>query len=225
MYQYPLTLSFASVTATAKINVADAQGKNVFTAAKTLISQKEEFKFTAAGQPLYQVVSQESRISDIPSNWDVFTATGQHIGIVDDDFTGLDAAAEMGVSGVAGMGLNMLQNRVVGGQALKMYWLKDAAGAPLGRITPDKKSISLQQLPLADLTRKLPFAYRFITPRYDVCLGDQVVMTLQKQRTLFVDRYQLESKRTVTPLEESLLLPSIVLAVFYERQQLKHLFE
>lgn len=224
MYAYPLRLNFASVAATPKINVTDANGETIMTATKTLLSSKEEIKVTTNGQPLYTIVSQESRITDIPSNWDVFAANGLKLGIVDDDYYTEDAANYVKNRAVA-VGLNMLKDHYVNERALKMYWLKNVAGAQIGLIAPDKKSFSLQQLPLADFTRKIPFFFRFITPSYYVTLGERKVMFLQKQRTFMVDTYKLESNGQFTAEEEQLLMPSILLTVLYERQQLKSLYE
>ncbi len=224
MYPYPLRLTFASVAATPKITITNASGKLIMSATKTLFSQREEIKVTANGQPLYTIVSQESRITDIPSNWDVIAANGDKLGVVDDDFYTEDAANYIKNRAVA-TGLNVLKDHFVNERALKMYWLKNPSGTQLGVIAPDKKSFSLQQLPLADLTRKIPFFFRFITPSYFVQLGDRNVMFLQKQRTLWTDTYHLESNGQFTAAEEQFLIPSILLAVFYERQQLKALYE
>ena len=225
MTQYPLTLKFAMFTAAPKVTVTDAAGKDLFTAAKSLLSQKEEFTFTAEGKTLYQVISQESRISEIPSNWDVLNGAGEHLATISDDFTGLDLAAEVGVTnGMAGMAINTLKNFAVGEQSLKMFGVKSVTGQFLGQIAPDKASVSLQQLPLGELTAKIPLAYRLITPRYDIRWGNKIVMSMQKQRTLVADKYVLEAKHKLSAADESALLPSIVLAVFYERQQLKQLY-
>lgn len=224
MYAYPLHLHFASISATPKINVTDANGRVVMTATKTLLSNKEEIKVTANGQLFYTILSQESRITDIPSNWDVIAANGQKLGVVDDDFYTEDAANYVKNRTVA-TGLNMLKDHFVNERALKMYWLKNSAGVQIGLIAPDKKSFSLQQLPLADFTRKIPFFFRFITPSYYITLGDRKVMFLQKQRTLMTDSYKLESNGQFTAEEERLLIPSVLLTVLYERQQLKALYE
>ena len=223
MYSYPLTLSFANLAATPKITVTDTGSKTVMTATKTLLSQKEEIKVSANGTPLYTIVSQESRITDIPSNWDVIAANGQKLGVVDDDFYTEDAANYI-KNRVVATGLNVLKDHLVNERALKMYWLKNSDGAQVGLIAPNKKSFSLQQLPLADLTRKIPFFFRFITPSYSISLGSRKVMFLQKQRTLMVDTYRLESNGQFTAEDEQLLIPSLLLAVFYERQQLKDLY-
>lgn len=222
MYNYPLTFNFAFMSASPKITVTDAGGQTVMSASKTLLSTKDEIKI-ANGRPLFQVVSQESRVTDIPSNWDVLTAEGQKVGIVDDDFLTLDAGAYVNNTAAA-TGLNILKNQLVNEQALKMYWLKDATGNKVGWIAPDKRSLSLQQLPLADFTRKIPFFFRFICPSYVVRLGERTVMLMQKQRTWMIDSYRLEAKTQLTPEEEKLLIPSVLLTLFYERAQLKQLF-
>lgn len=221
--QYPLKFTFAFMSATPKITVADASGQVVFTASKTLLSQKDEIKLLSNGQLLYQIVSQESRITDIPSNWDVMTGSGQAIGVVDDDFLSVDAADYVR-NGAAATGLNILKNQFLNEQALKMYWLKNPAGQKVGWIAPDKRSLSLQQLPLADMTRKIPFFFRFITPHYVIRLGEQTVFSLKKERTMLQDSYCLEALVPLTSQQEHFLLPSIVLALFYERTQLKQLF-
>ncbi|MCB9135175.1 MAG: hypothetical protein H6636_07100 [Anaerolineales bacterium] len=223
MYHYPLKFTFANVAASPKITVTDAGGKTIMIASKTLLSNKEEFKVTANGQPLYTILSQESRLTDIPSNWDVYAANGLKLGLVDDDFYAEDAANYVKNRTVA-TSLNILKAHYVHERALKMYWLKDLAGKKVGLIAPDKKSFSLQQLPLADFTRKMPFFFRFITPSYYIQIGDRRVMFLQKQRTFMTDTYSLEANGQFTAAEEQLLVPSLLLTVFYERQQLKALY-
>ena len=102
MYNYPLTLNFAFMSASPKITVTDAGGQTVMTASKTLLSTKDEIKI-ANGRPLFQVVSQESRVTEIPSNWDIMTAEGQKLGVVDDDFLSLDAGAYVGNAAAANL--------------------------------------------------------------------------------------------------------------------------
>ncbi|MCL4871903.1 MAG: hypothetical protein KJ063_23335 [Anaerolineae bacterium] len=222
MYNYPLTFNFAFMTASPKITVTDANGRTLMTANKALLSTKDEIK-VANGRPLFQVISQESRVTDIPSNWDVLTSEGDKIGMVDDDFLSLDAGAFIG-NGAAATGVNVLKNQFLNEQALKMYWLKNPSGQKVGWIAPDTRSLSLQQLPLADFTRKIPFFFRFICPSYVIRLGERTVMLMQKQRTWMIDSYKLEAKTQLTPDEENFLIPAVLLTLFYERVQLKHLF-
>src|SRR5258706_4663906 len=82
----PISFSFPAFTVSPQITARDASGNTILTAAKKLISSKDEINVTAGGRPLYKIMSQENRITDIPSNWDVTTPDGQALGVVDDDF-------------------------------------------------------------------------------------------------------------------------------------------
>ena len=224
MLQYPLTFSFSALTITPRIHVRDAGGRLLFTAAKKLISSREEIEVTSGGQMLYKVISQESRITDIPSNWDVMTADGQVLGVVDDDFiSALDNMKFAGNSVLDSM-LQMQAQRSMKLRSAKMYWLKDKTGKELGFITPDSNSLLIEQIPMYPILRQLPFAYRLITPRYFMQLGEKTVMTLQKQRTLLIDTYILAKSGNFSEADEKLLIPSVILAIAYERQQLKDLY-
>ena len=77
MYNYPLKFSFGMFSLTPKIKVTDATGKLIMTASKKLLSSKEEIPINLNGTSLYQITSQESRLSDIPSNWDITTPDGE----------------------------------------------------------------------------------------------------------------------------------------------------
>jgi hypothetical protein len=57
-----------------------------------------------------------------------------------------------------------------------------------------------------------------------VQLGDKTVMTLQKQRTFMIDTYTLNATEKFSDADEKLLIPSVILAIVYERQQLKDLY-
>jgi hypothetical protein len=225
MYQYPLKFSFSALAVSPKIEARDAGGRAIFSAAKRLLSSKDEIDATAGGQPLFKVVSQENRITDIPSNWDVRGADGAALGVVDDDFmTALDGLKVSPNSALNDF-LQMQAHRALGLRSVKMYWLKDPAGRQIGFIAPDQRSLAIEQLPLYQLTRQLPFATRFITPLYVVQLNGRIVMRLKKERTFFVDTYTLEAAEQFSEQEERLLVPSVVMTIVYERQRLKELYE
>jgi uncharacterized protein YxjI len=224
MHQYPLTFSFSALAITPNIQVRDAGGRVLFNAVKKLISSKEEIEISSGGKLLYKVISQESRITDIPSNWDVMTGDGQVLGVVDDDFiSALDTMKFSGNSMLDGM-LQMQAHRSLKLRSAKMYWLKDTSGKQLGFITPDSASLAIEQIPLYSIINKFPLAYRLITPKYYVQFGDKTVMTLQKQRTFLVDTYTLNATEKFSDTDEKMLVPSVALAIVYERQQLKDLY-
>lgn len=224
MYQYPLTFSFSAFAITPNIQVKDSSGRLLFTAAKRLISSKEEINVTSGGQPVYKIISQESRITEIPSNWDVPSGDGQKLGVVDDDFiSALDNMKVAGNSMLDGM-LQMRAQRAMHLRSAKLYWMKDASGKQVGFITPDTNSLLMEQIPLYPIVRQLPFAYRLITPRYLVEYGGKTVMLLQKRRTFMIDSYTLSVNEKFSDADEKLLVPSVILAIVYERQQLKDLY-
>lgn len=223
MYNYPLTFSFSAFAVSPTIQIKDASGKTVINAAKKLISSKEEINInTSSGT--YKVVSQENRITDIPSNWDVLTPAGQTIGVVDDDF--ISALDNMNFSGnpvLDGM-LQMQASRAMNLRSAKMYWLKDTSGKQRGFITPEPNSLMMTQIPLYSLIKDLPFAWRLITPSYYIQLGDDTVMNLKKQKTFFVDTYTLNKVGNFNDTDEAFLVFSAILAVVYERAQLRSLY-
>ena len=53
MYNYPLTFTFPAFTVSPKITAKDASGNVILTAAKKLISSKDEIDVTGGGQPLF----------------------------------------------------------------------------------------------------------------------------------------------------------------------------
>jgi uncharacterized protein YxjI len=224
MYRYPLTFTFPLFSISPQFQATDSTGKGLFSAAKKLIPSKEEISVTSGGRAYFKIISQESRITDIPSNWDVLNAEGKTLGVVDDDFiSAIDTSSF--ISNPAGrMMAEMELSRAFNLKALKMYWIKNTSGEKVGLIAPDKNSLYAQQLPLYDIVRKLPIFYRFITPRYYVRYGEETVMYMEKKRTLLQDTYVLEARGTFSDAEEPLLLNSIILAVLYEREQLKALY-
>ena len=224
MYNYPLTFSFPAFTVSPQITAKDASGNVILTAAKKLISSKDEINVTAGGRPLYKIMSQENRITDIPSNWDVLAPDGRSLGVVDDDFLSvldnMKVSDNRAVNIMAGMAIDRTFNL----KAAKMYWIKDTAGKKLGLIAPDKNSLMAAQLPLYQIVRQLPIFFRFITPRYSIRLGDETVMVMEKKRTFFTDTYVLETRAPFSAQDEPLLINSVLLALVYERQRLKDLY-
>jgi hypothetical protein len=165
MYEYPLTFTFSALTLTPSITAQDAAGNVVFTASNKLISTKDEVNVISNGKPVSKILSEENRITDIPSNWDILAPDGRKIGVVDDDFiSSIDTSKFIkgrGAQIVANMGIERALNL----KALKMYWIKDASGKKVGLIAPDKDSMFAMELPLYEIVRKLPIFFRFITPR------------------------------------------------------------
>lgn len=223
MFIYPLTFSFSAFAVSPTIQIKDANGRQVISAAKKLISSKEEININMAGNA-YKVISQESRITEIPSNWDVIAPSGQNLGVVDDDF--VSALDKMNFSGnpiLDGM-LQMEASRAMNLRSAKMYWLKDSSGNQRGFITPEPSSLLMTQIPMYSLIKDLPFAWRLITPSYYIQLGDDTVMNLKKQRTFFVDTYTLSKVGEFQAIDEAFLVSSAILAVVYERAQLRSLY-
>jgi uncharacterized protein YxjI len=225
MYSYPLTFTFPAFAISPQITARDVNGKVVLTAAKKLISSKDEINVTSGGQPLYKITSQENRITDIPSNWDVMTTDSKPLGVVDDDFLSAIDTSKFVEAGAWGGVIDRELQRALNLKALKMYWIKEPAGKKLGLIAPDQNSMVAAQLPLYQVVRKLPFFFRFITPHYYVRLGEQTVMVMQKKRTFFTDTYILEARGKFSDQEEALLINSVLLALVYERQRLKDLYQ
>lgn len=225
MFQYPLSMSFSVLAMTPDIEVKDAKGQVLFRAIKKLISSKEEIEITSGGKLFYKVISQESRITDIPSNWDVMRANGEVMAVVRDDYlSALDGMKFVGNSPLNDM-LQMEVHRAANMNSAKMYWLTDTEGNRIGSIAPDTKSLLFQQLPFDQLIRKTPFAYRLIAPRYFIQLGDKTVMTMQKKVTLLTDLYNLQATEQLSETQERMLVCSAILAIIYERAQLKFLYE
>lgn len=225
MYKYPLTFTFPAFTVSPQITAKDASGNVILTASKKLLSTKEEIDITAGGQPRYKIMSQENRITDIPSNWDVLTPDGKTLGVVDDDFLSAVDSSKFSDNRAINMMAGMAIERTFNFKAIKMYWIKDTAGNKLGLIAPDKNSLMAAQLPLYQIVRQLPIFFRFITPHYYIRLGEQTVMYMEKKRTFFTDTYVLETRGTFSDQDEPLLINGVLLALLYERQRLKDLYE
>jgi hypothetical protein len=47
---------------------------------------------------------------------------------------------------------------------------------------------------------------------------------MQKKRTFFLDTYTLEKRADFAEAEEAILINSVIIALVYERQQLKDLY-
>jgi len=225
MYNYPLTFTFPAFTVSPQITAKDASGNVILTAAKKLLSSKDEIDVTAGGQPRFKIMSQENRITDIPSNWDVLTPDGTTLGVVDDDFLSVVDSSKFSdnrtVNRVASMAIHTTFNL----KAAKMYWIKDTAGKKVGLIAPDKESLMAAQMPLYDIVRQLPIFFRFITPHYYIRLAEETVMYMEKKRTFFTDTYVLEARGKFSEQDEPLLINSVLLALVYERQRLKDLYQ
>jgi len=225
MYQYPLTLSFPAFSVSPQITVKDAQGAVILSAAKKLLSSKEEIHVTRNGQPAYLIISQENRITDLPSNWDIKDAAGNTLAVVDDDFLSAVDTSKFISSSVGSSLANMAVTRSLNMSAAKMYWINDVSGKHIGLVAPDQKSLVAMQLPLGEIIRKLPaLFFRFITPKYYVRLGEETKLLMQKQRTIFLDTYVLEAQGKFTDAEETILINSVLLTLVYERQRLKDLY-
>jgi len=225
MYSYPLIFSFSPFAVSPKIEVRDSSSRVVFTAAKKLLSSKDEIELVSNSQPLFKIMSQENRITDIPSNWDITAPDGNILGVVDDDYMTAQDGMKFGNNQPLNDFLQMQAHRALGLRSVKMYWLKNNSGKQVGFIAPDLRSLAIEQLPLYQLTRKLTFSNRFITPNYAVQLDGKLVMKLRKMRTFLVDKYVLEASDSFSNENEKLLLPSVVLTIVYERQRLKDLYE
>jgi uncharacterized protein YxjI len=224
MYSYPLTFIFPLFSVTPQFEVKDASGRALFTASKKLLSSKDEINLAANGQPLFKVISQENRITDIPSNWDVLASDGRKLGVVDDDFISAIDTSKFMPNSAGQTILNMEISRALNLRAIKMYWIKDAAGKKLGFVAPEKESLMTMQLPLQGYIRQVPFLSRFITPHYYIRLGEETVMYMEKKRTFLQDTYVLEARGKFSEQDEPLLINSVVLAVLYERERLKELY-
>lgn len=225
MYQYPLTFTFPAFSVSPQITVKDARGAAILSAAKKLLSSKEEINVTRNNQPAYSIVSQENRITDIPSNWDIKDAGGTTLAVIDDDFlSAIDTSKFIPTS--AGSALaDMEIHRALNLRSIPMYWINDTAGKHIGLVAPDKNSLMAMQLPLQQFIRKLPaLFFRFITPSYYVRLGEETMMVVKKQRTFMLDTYLLEARGKFTDADEPVLLNSVMLALVYERQRLKDLY-
>ena len=224
MYQYPLTFTFPAFAVSPKITVTDARGAAILTASKKLLSSKDEIHVTANGQPAYTIISQENRITDIPSNWDI-SAGGATLAVVKDDFLSAVDTSQFIPNRPGSMMADMEISRALNLRAAKMYWINDTAGKHIGLVAPDQKSLVAMQLPLGQFIRQMPaLFFRFITPSYYVRLNDETKMFMQKKRTFFLDTYTLEVRANFTDADEAVLVNSVLLALVYERQRLKDLY-
>ncbi len=141
MYAYPLSFTFPLFSVTPQFDARDASGRALFSASKKLISSKDEINVLSAGQASFKIISQENRITDIPSNWDVLTRDGVKLGVIDDDFISAIDTSGFIPSGAGQMLANMEIERALNLRAIKMYWILDTAGNRIGYVAPDKQSL------------------------------------------------------------------------------------
>ncbi|MBI3152194.1 MAG: hypothetical protein HYZ21_08680 [Chloroflexi bacterium] len=156
MYQYPLTFTFPAFSVSPQITVKDARGAAILSAAKKLLSSKEEINVTRNNQPAYSIVSRENRITDIPSNWDIKDAGGTTLAVIDDDFlSAIDTSKFIPTS--AGSALaDMEIHRALNLRSIPMYWINDTAGKHIGLVAPDKNSLMAMQLPCSSSSANCP---------------------------------------------------------------------
>lgn len=225
MYNYPLTFTFPAFSVSPQITIKDAKGAVILNAAKKLFSSKEEINVTTNKQPAYSIVSEENRITDIPSNWDIKGADGATLAVIDDDFLSAIDTSKFIPNSAASMLTDMEIQRAFKLRSIPMYWIKDMTGKHTGFVAPDKNSLMAMQLPLHQFIRKMPaLFFRFITPTYYVRLGEETMMVIKKQRTFMLDTYVLEARGKFTDVDEPVLINSVLLALVYERQRLKDLY-
>lgn len=225
MYQYPLTFTFPAFSVSPQITVKDAHGAPVLTASKKLISSKEEINVAANGKPAYTIISQENRITDIPSNWDIKNADGAVLAVIDDDFLSAIDTSRFIPNSAGSMLADIGVRRALNLRSIPMYWINDATGKHMGFVAPDQNSLMAMQLPFDQFIRKMPaLFFRFITPTYYARLGEETMMVIKKQRTFFLDSYTLEARGKFTDADEPVLINSVLLTLVYERQRLKDLY-
>lgn len=224
MYQYPITFTFPIYSVTPQFEATDATGKYLFSASRKLLSSKDEINITAGSKTYFRVVSQENRITEIPSNWDVMNSGGNVLGVVDDDFLSAIDTSKFIPNRAGAMITDMEISRALNLRAVKMYWIKNASGSRIGLIAPDQTSLYAQQLPLYSIVRNLPIFFRFITPKYYIRWSEENVLYMEKQHTWLQDTYIVQKRGNFTDQDEPLLINSIVLAVLYERERLKELY-
>jgi uncharacterized protein YxjI len=225
MIQYPLTFTFPAFSVSPQITVKDAQGIVILSAAKKLLSSKEEIIVTRNNQPVYSIISQENRITEIPSNWDIKGADGATLAVIDDDFLSAIDTSKFIPNSAGSMLADIGVHRALNLRSIPMYWINDVMGKHMGFVAPDQNSLMAMQLPFDQFIRKMPaLFFRFITPTYYVRLGEETMMVVKKQRTFLLDTYTLEVRGKFSDADEPVLLNSVLLALVYERQRLKDLY-
>lgn len=224
---YPLTIKFPYFSFKQKFTVYDQIGNKLFKVSKTIFSTKDEVEIrNANGEIAYKIVSQESKISEIPSNWDVITASGEVLGVIGTDFANLVESNTFGEGQMASLAADFVESMATT-VALKMYIINNTNNNPIGKIVPLRSSMAMQQLPfLQTIISKFPFgmANRFINPEYNITMGENKVMSLKKLRTMFIDKYTLDLKVKMTEKEEQLFLSTSLLVILNERAFLKAMY-
>ncbi len=224
LFQYPLNFTFRYFPFFPKITVKDKSGEIVFVAKKKIFASKEEVYLTKNEKILYSIISQESQITEIPSNWDIRDGNGNILATIKDDFLSTIDTSKIFPKG-ASIFIDMEIQRSLNLRSIKMYRINSIDGKHIGLVTPDPKTLVALQLPLDRLIKKIPgFFYRFITPSYYIRFGEETKMVLKKERTLFIDTYKMEEQGLFNNSEEAILLNSVVLSLLYERDSLKFMY-
>jgi len=147
MYQYPLSFSFPAFSVSPQITIKGAQGTVILNAAKKPLFSKEEIHVTRDNQPAYLIISQENRITDLPSNWDIKDAAGNTLAVIDDDFLSAVDTSKFISNSVGSSLADTAISRSLNMSAVKMYWIFDTYVLEVeGKFTIAEESILLNSI-------------------------------------------------------------------------------
>ena len=190
---YPLTLSFKFLTLGQEIKVLDATEQVVCCVKQQAFRLREDvtiFGDEAQTKPVCRI--QADRIIDFSASYNITLPDGRAAG------------------SVRRAGMRSLWNAT--------YGIHDARGVQVGTIHEENPWVKA----LDGLVSEIPFvgmvAPMFINPAYLVEMpAGSVLLRVQKQPSLLEHRFQIEQKRAVSPDQEWLVIPSVMMMVLLER--------
>jgi hypothetical protein len=252
MYSYPLKFEFPMFSLGRQLSVTDANGHFIMRMEDPFFSFKDAMTIVdGSGKIFYNVVGDTSfrfifQIASMSTLWNIQTADGQQVATFDHQYfrfeefqnlyvnrpSAVDANGRPSVGGIAGqMAANMMNHELDFNLPRKLvYRIRDReeGGNALGWIIPSKGTSMFDLLPYSVRIQilKIPFVARAYSPSYDIKFGstqNAPALKLKKQNDLFIDRYILEKVSEFSDADERWAIPSLAIAVMFERTRLKEM--
>jgi len=252
MFNYPLKLEFPLISLGRQVDVKNGDGGFIMRVADPFISFKDSMTVVnGKGAAVYQINGDSSfrflfQFASMSTDWTIQTTDGKPVAFIRNYFARMEEFESIGVkkpssinsdgtpslSGIAGQFaanmINQTVSRNVPGRLVYQVLDKEEGGVSLGWIVPSRGTGWFDFLPYSTRIKilNLPFAARAYAPSYEFKSGQlsgPVVLKLQKQRDLFVDKYKLEKVSDLSDADERWAIPALTLVTMFERQRVKEM--
>lgn len=194
MSNYPLTLSFKLISFGPQIKATNPSGKTVFYVKQKALKLKEAVKiFADEGQQKQLFEINADRVIDFSAKYNVTTASGQALG--------------------------MVQRQGMRSMWKASYNIFGPDGNQVGMIHEENAMIRFLDAILTGIPLVGMFAGYFFNPTYLIDLGDKTVMKLKKQPAFFEGKFTLEKGDDLDGKVEALLVSSTIMMLLLERSR------